>query len=77
MVSITIRDVPQATRDALAALAAAAGRSLQAFLRDHLIQLASRPERSEVLSRIADRVEREGAAVSVDEILDARDADRR
>jgi plasmid stability protein len=77
MVSITIRDVPDETRNELAARAARSGRSLQEFLRGHLVELASRPDRSTVLARIADRVEREGTAVPVEEILEARDADRR
>jgi plasmid stability protein len=77
MVSITIRDVPDGTRNELAARAARSGRSLQEFLRGHLVELASRPDRATVLARIADRVEREGTAVSVDDILEARDADRR
>ncbi|MGH3209759.1 MAG: FitA-like ribbon-helix-helix domain-containing protein, partial [Trebonia sp.] len=38
--SITIRDVPDETRDELAARAAATGRSLQEYLRSKLIDLA-------------------------------------
>lgn len=45
MVAINIRNVPDETRDDLAARAAASGRSLQEYLRTELIELARRPER--------------------------------
>ena len=77
MVSITIRDVPAETRNELAARAARSGRSLQEYLRGQLVELASRPDRSTVLARITERVEREPVELSVEQILDARDADRR
>ena len=43
MPAITVRDVPEATRNELAARAARSGRSLQEFLRSELISLADRP----------------------------------
>jgi len=43
--SITIRDVPDETRDELAARAALTGRSLQEYLRTRLVELARWPER--------------------------------
>src|SRR5262249_15594022 len=46
--AITIRDVPDETRDELAARAASSGRSLQEYLRSQLIELARRPD-AEVL----------------------------
>ena len=42
-VQITIRDVPEAVRDELAARAARAGQSMQEFLRLELARLAARP----------------------------------
>lgn len=77
MVSITIRDVPDETRNELAARAARSGRSLQEYLRSQLIELAGRPDRAAVLRRIEERVKREGLDLSVAEILDARDSGRR
>jgi plasmid stability protein len=77
MVSITIRDVPEETRNELASRAALSGRSLQEYLRGQLVELASRPDRTTVLARMTERVGREGIRLSVDEILDARDADKR
>lgn len=76
-VSITIRDVPDDTRDELAARAALSGRSLQEYLRAELVELARRPDVATVVARIRDRVERTGTRLSPDEILDYRDADRR
>jgi len=77
MVSITIRDVPDETRNELAARAARSGRSLQEYLRGQLVELARRPDRAAILRRMSERVEREGLDLSVAEILEARDSDRR
>ena len=77
MVSITIRDVPQEARNELAARAARSGRSLQEYLRGQLVEIAERPDRDVVLERMRTRAEREGLRPSVEEILSARDADRR
>ena len=77
MVSITIRDVPDETRNELAARAARSGRSLQEYLRGQLVELASRPDKAAVLARIPERGEREPVEIGVDTILGARDADQR
>lgn len=53
--SITIRDVPDEVRDELAARAARSGRSLQAYLRAELIDLAERPDSSALVERIRER----------------------
>ena len=75
--SITIRDVPDDACDELSARAASSGRSLQAYLRLKLIELAERPDPEAVLRRIAERVERTGSTLSAASILRHRDADRR
>ncbi|MDE0230394.1 MAG: hypothetical protein OXH96_12590 [Spirochaetaceae bacterium] len=75
--SITVRDVPVEACNELSARAAAGGRSLQAYLRLQLIELARRPDPEVVLRRIADRVERTGSTLSAASILRHRDADRR
>ena len=77
MPSITVRDVPGATRDELAARAAASGRSLQQFLRAELIKLADRPDNDMILTRARDRVQRTGESLSPDQILELRDSQRR
>lgn len=77
MVSITIRDVPQETRNELAARAARQGRSLQEYLHGQLVALAERPDQAEVLARISARVERDGVRLTAKQVLDARARDLR
>jgi len=50
---------------------------MQEYVRLKLVELAAAPEREEVLARIARRVERTGTRVSGQEIIAARDAERR
>lgn len=59
---LQIRDVPEATRRALKARAAASGRSLNAYLVDLLRREVARPSVSEVLGRAAGRAERSTAS---------------
>ena len=75
--SITIRDVPDETRDELAARAAASGRSLQEYLRAQLVELARRPDPAALFARIRERKARTGSRLPKGWILDNRDADRR
>ena len=75
--SMTIRDVPDAVRDELAARAASTGRSLQEYLRAALIGLASRPDADALLARIRDRKQRTGSSLPAEVILAHRGADRR
>ncbi len=77
MTSITVRDVPDETRDELAARAALTGRSLQEYLRACLIDLASRPDVEVVLERIRLHKAATGSRLSVAEILAFKDEDRR
>ena len=71
--SITIRDVPEATRDELAARAARSGRSLQEYLRLELIELAERPDPSDVIARARERVARTGTKLPATTILELLD----
>jgi plasmid stability protein len=75
--AITIRDVPDETRDELASRAASNGRSLQEYLRSQLIELARRPDAEVLLARVRDRKQRTGSRLSSESILGYRDADRR
>jgi plasmid stability protein len=75
--AITVRDVPDETRDELAARAALVGRSLQEYVRSQLIELARRPDAEALLSRVRDRKQRTGSRLSAETILAHRDADRR
>ncbi len=77
MPSITIRNVPEETRNELAARAAGSGRSLQEYLRGELINMASKPDRATWVKQVEERVKRDGIHVSAETILAWRDADRR
>jgi len=76
-VSITIRDVPNKTRDELASRAAAGGRSLQEYLRAKLVEFAGRPDLDTFLERLAEQKSAMGTSLSAEEILEAIHADRR
>jgi len=75
--SITIRDVPEETRDELAARAALTGRSLQEYLRSRLIELARQPDAETLMERIRTRKAATRASLPADRILAHRDQDRR
>jgi antitoxin FitA len=75
--SITIRDVPDETRDELAARAALTGRSLQEYLRSRLVELARQPEAETLVERIRARKAATGSTLPEERILSHRDEDRR
>jgi antitoxin FitA len=75
--SITIRDVPDETRDELAARAALSGRSLQEYLRARLVELARQPDAEALVQRIQARKAATGSSLPPDRILSHRDQDRR
>jgi plasmid stability protein len=75
--SITIRDVPEATRDELAARAAATGRSLQEYLRARLERMAIEPDAEAIVAIIRARKASAPATLPAKRILEHRDADRR
>jgi plasmid stability protein len=76
-VAITVRDVPDEVRDQLAARAARAGKSLQEYLRGMLTDVVARPHPDDVIARARARVDATGVTASAEQILAARDADRR
>jgi antitoxin FitA len=77
MPAITVRDVPEQVRAELAARAARDGQSLQEYVLALLTDSASRPRPKDVAARARARVAATGARVSREDILSARDADRR
>lgn len=76
-VQLTIRDVPVAVRDELAARAALQGLSMQEYLRQQLERIAARPAPEAWLNGVRERKQAAGNPVTTQQILDARDADRR
>lgn len=77
MPAMTIRDVPDNTRDVLAARAARNGQSLQEYLRTLLIGLASQADIDELVQGFRDRKASTTADLTPDEILDHLTSDRR
>lgn len=75
--SITIRNVPTAVRDELAARAARSGRSLQEYVLAELTELADRATTNDVLAEIRARKRATGTRVDAAEIIEAVTADRR
>ena len=75
--SITVRDVPDETRNELAARAALAGRSLQEYLRAKLIELAGQPDAEALVARIRARKAAHPVSLPAEQILAGRDEDRR
>ena len=76
-VQITIRNVPEEVRDELAARASLRRQSMQEYLRETLERLAGLPSIETVLEEARRRVEASGTVVTAEQILEARDADRR
>ena len=71
--SVQIKDVPAETHAVLRRRAAAAGQSLQEYLRARLIREAGSPTVDEVLDRAGDRA---GGSVSFSAAVDALREDR-
>jgi antitoxin FitA len=75
--SITVRDVPDQTRDELASRAALTGRSRQEYLRAKLVELARQPDAEALIAQVRARKAASGSSLSRDRILAYRDEDRR
>ena len=75
-VHITVPDVPEAVRDELAARAALANQSMQAYLRDELQRLASRPSIERWLEQVRERLDMSRTRMPAEDILRHLDAVR-
>lgn len=76
-VQITIRDVPDAVRNELAARAARARLSMQEYLRIELERIAARPSIEAWLEHVRERKRGTARRISRAAILRNRNADRR
>ena len=76
-VQITIRNVPEQVRDTLKARAARQHRSMEEYLRSELELLASRPSNHDLMEQVRARKASDPAYIGTENILRARDADRR
>ena len=77
MPAVTIRDVPDDTRDMLASRAAQRGQSLQEYLRSALIDLASQADIGELIANARARKASTDAGLNTSEILQHLSADRK
>ena len=76
-VQITIRGVPEEVRDQLAVRAAQQRQSMQEYLLGELERIASRPSVGTWLDRVRHRKDAAGTLVPPENILQARDVDRK
>ena len=76
-VQITIRNVPEEVRDILKARAARRRQSMQEYLRAELERLASQPSIDDLLDEVRARKAADPAYIGAENILRARDADRK
>ena len=76
-ITITVRDIPEATRDELAGRAARSGRSLQEYLRTELMELARRPDPTALMERVRERKLRTNSRMAAEDIVDYIAEDRR
>jgi len=74
---MTIRHVPEEWRAELAARAARQRQSLQEFMLGQIGNIVAHPPLDEVIERARARVRATGVRLTVEDVLDARDADRR
>jgi hypothetical protein len=77
MGALNITGVPEATREKLAKRARRQGSSLEEYLRCALSERAHKPTLDEWLDDVRRAVKRSGTHLTVAQILEFRDADRR
>lgn len=77
MASITIRDVPDDTLAELRVRAARDGRSMQEYLRGHLVEFCRHPTIEVVVERALGRRAASGVTLDDADVLADLDADRR
>ncbi|MBI5161686.1 MAG: antitoxin [Micrococcales bacterium] len=76
MATIQIRDIPDESYEVIRTRSRAAGRSIQSYMRELVMDFAARPSATEALAYMASR-RGPGPGPSREEILSALDADRR
>lgn len=78
MSTIQIRDIPEDAYETIRKRARMSGKSIQSYMRDEVVRMASRPTREELMSMMEAALERDrGSGVMLESILAAKDADRR
>ena len=78
MSTIQIRDIPEDAYEVIRKRARASGRSIQSYMRDAVVELASTPTTEEILARMERvRAESDTPGATTESILAALAADRR
>lgn len=78
MATIQIRDIPDEVYDAIRRRAKQEGQSLQAYMRQHVIDWGRRPAKADVLAELERVLDAEpGPGVMLEQVLADLDADRR
>ena len=76
--TIQIRDVPEESYEVLRRRARQAGQSMQAYMRDEIVAIASRPTKTEAIGMIEAILDRTGAhAPTARSVLEDLAAERR
>jgi plasmid stability protein len=76
--TIQIRDIPDGGYETINRRARAAGQSLQAYTREHVVEWGSSRTKAEVFAEMEELLARDrGTGVPVEQVLADRDADRR
>ena len=76
-VQITIRNVPEEVRDELAARAALKCQSMQEYLIQELERIVAVPTIEALFEAVRRRKEASSSEITAEQILEARDADRK
>lgn len=76
-ISMTIRHVPEEWRSELAARAAKQRQSLQEFMLGLIETTVEHPPLDVVIDRARERARASGVNLTIEEVLEAKDADRR
>ncbi len=74
---MTIRHVPAEWRDELASRAARQRQSLQEYMLSQIEGIVARPPLDLVIERARERVRASNSSVTIEDIIESRDADRR
>lgn len=77
MATIQVRDVPDDVYETIRRRAQEAGQSLQAYMREQVVAMGSRPTRAEVLAEWERELHRNPNTVTREQVLEDLDADRR
>lgn len=77
MATIQVRDIPDDVYDTIRRRAREAGQSLQAYMREQVVAIGSRPSRAELLAEWERELHQHPNEITREQILQDLDDDRR